>query len=32
MPEQLEQRVAFLEAEVARLKNKVERGSASLPW
>jgi hypothetical protein len=32
MPEQLEERVAHLEAEVARLKNKVENDSFSRPW
>jgi hypothetical protein len=32
MPEQLEERVAHLEAEVARLKNKVENDSSSRPW
>ena len=32
MPEQLEERVAYLEAEVARLKNKVENGEPSKPW
>lgn len=32
MPEQLEERVAYLEAEVARLKNKVENGVSSKPW
>jgi hypothetical protein len=32
MPEQLEERVAHLEAEVARLKNKVENNSSSRPW
>lgn len=32
MPEQLEDRVAYLEAEVARLKNKVENGVSSQPW
>jgi hypothetical protein len=32
MPEQLEERVALLEAEVARLKNKVESDSSSRPW
>jgi hypothetical protein len=32
MPEQLEERVAHLEAEVARLKNKVESNSPSRPW
>jgi hypothetical protein len=32
MPEQLEERVALLEAEVARLKDKVESDSFSLPW
>lgn len=32
MPEQLEERVAYLEAEVARLKSKVENGLSSRPW
>ncbi len=32
MPEQLEERVAYLEAEVARLKSKVENGVSSRPW
>jgi hypothetical protein len=32
MPEQLEERVAHLEAEVARLKNKVENDSSASPW
>jgi hypothetical protein len=32
MPEQLEERVAYLEAEVARLKNKVENDSSSGSW
>jgi hypothetical protein len=32
MSEQLEERVAHLEAEVARLKNKVESTSSSKPW
>ena len=32
MPEQLEERVALLEAEVARLKNKLEPASGSAPW
>lgn len=32
MPEKLEERVALLEAEVARLKNKVESNSFSKPW
>lgn len=32
MPEQLEERVAHLEAEVARLKSKVENDSSSRPW
>jgi hypothetical protein len=32
MPEQLEKRVALLEAEVARLKSKVEGDSSSKPW
>jgi hypothetical protein len=32
MPEQLEERLAHLEAEVTRLKNKVENISSSSPW
>ena len=32
MPEQLEERIALLEAEVARLKDKVESNSFSKPW
>lgn len=32
MPEKLEERVALLEAEVARLKDKVESESFSKPW
>jgi hypothetical protein len=32
MPEQLEERVALLEAEVARLKSKVEADSSPKPW
>jgi hypothetical protein len=32
MPEQLEKRVALLEAEVARLKRQVESDSSSTPW
>jgi hypothetical protein len=32
MPEQLEERVAHLEAEVARLKNKIENNLFSKPW
>ncbi len=32
MPEKLEERVALLEAEVARLKNKVESNSFYKPW
>lgn len=32
MPEPLEQRVALLEAEVARLKKKVESDLSSRPW
>jgi hypothetical protein len=32
VPEQLEDRVALLEAEVARLKNKIENDSQSKPW
>lgn len=32
MPEQLEERVAHLEAEVAQLKNKVEHNLSSSPW
>jgi hypothetical protein len=32
MPEQLEERVALLEAEVARLKSKIESDLSSKPW
>jgi hypothetical protein len=32
MPEQLEERIAILEVELARLKNKVEGNSLSEPW
>jgi hypothetical protein len=32
MPEQLEERVALLEAEVARLKNKIGTESPPQPW
>ena len=32
MPEQLEQRVAFLEAEVERLKVKIDSPLSSQPW
>jgi len=32
MSEQLEERVTHLEAEVARLKSKVEKDSSSSPW
>ncbi|GAA6614975.1 hypothetical protein [Scytonema sp. NUACC26] len=32
MPEKLEERVALLEAEVARLKRKVESDSSQSPW
>ncbi|NJN58695.1 MAG: hypothetical protein HC879_14965 [Leptolyngbyaceae cyanobacterium SL_5_9] len=32
MPEQLEERVAYLEAEVARLKNKVEGVNSGAWW
>lgn len=32
MPEQLEERVAYLEAEVARLKNKIENDLSFRPW
>ncbi|ELR98146.1 hypothetical protein [Gloeocapsa sp. PCC 73106] len=32
MPEQLEERVAHLEAEVAQLKNKVENEASSKRW
>ena len=32
MPEHLEERVAFKDAEVARLKSKVESDSSSIPW
>jgi hypothetical protein len=32
MPEQLEERLTLLEAEVDRLKHKIEPNSAALPW
>lgn len=32
MPDQIEERIALLEAEVARLKTKVEDNSSSRPW
>lgn len=32
MPEQLEERVALLEAEVARLKQKVDNDGTVKPW
>ncbi|MGI0489651.1 hypothetical protein ACN4EK_29895 [Pantanalinema rosaneae CENA516] len=32
MPEQLEERLAYLEAEVARLKTKIETGLSPRPW
>ena len=32
MPEQLETRVALLEAEVARLKHQLEPDSSPTPW
>jgi hypothetical protein len=32
MPKQLEERIADLEAEVTRLKNKIENNSSSKPW
>jgi hypothetical protein len=32
MPEKLEERVAHLESEVARLKNKVEKDLSFKPW
>lgn len=32
MPEQLEARVAHLEAEVARLRNKIENYESARPW
>ena len=32
MPEQLEERLAHLEAEVARLKHKLESNSSPRPW
>jgi hypothetical protein len=32
MPEQLEERVALLEAEVERLKHQIHKEPASLPW
>jgi hypothetical protein len=32
MPEQIEERLAHLEIEVAKLKNKVDRDLSSCPW
>jgi hypothetical protein len=32
MPEELEERVTLLEAEVARLRSKVESNSSPIPW
>lgn len=32
MQEQIEERIAYLEAEVAQLKNKVENNLSSRPW
>jgi hypothetical protein len=32
MPEQLEERLAYLEAEVAKLKSKAENDAAPIPW
>jgi hypothetical protein len=32
MPERLEERLAHLEAEVAKLKSKVDNGISSSPW
>ncbi|MCG8368214.1 MAG: hypothetical protein MJA27_33395 [Pseudanabaenales cyanobacterium] len=32
MPGQLEERVAYLEAEVARLRDKMENSLSSKPW
>ncbi|WP_416673760.1 hypothetical protein [Egbenema bharatensis] len=32
MPEQLEERVAHLEAEVAQLKSQVENSASFKPW
>lgn len=32
MPEQLEERVALLEAEVERLKHQIQQDPTSLPW
>jgi hypothetical protein len=32
MPKQLEERLTLLEAEVARLRRKVESGSSPTPW
>jgi hypothetical protein len=32
MPEQLEARIAYLEAEVARLKNRLENSLPAKPW
>jgi hypothetical protein len=32
MPEQLEERLAYLEAGVAKLKSKAENDSTPIPW
>jgi hypothetical protein len=32
MPEQLEERLTLLEAEVERLKRKIDSNPAALPW
>jgi hypothetical protein len=32
MPEQLEERLTLLEAEVDRLKRKIDSNPAALPW
>ena len=32
MPEQLEERITLLEAEVDRLKHKIDSNPAALPW
>jgi hypothetical protein len=32
IPEQLEERLAYLESEVAKLKTKAESDSLSVPW
>ena len=32
VPEQLEERITYLEAEVAQLKNEVKSNSSAKPW